>query len=223
MRKGKISDNVIRRLPRYLRKLDEMSADGYTRISSKVLGDAMGLTPSQIRQDLSCFGDFGQQGYGYNIASLRGEIANILAINRRLTAVLVGVGNIGQALAEHFSFALSGIQLIDAFDIRPEVVGTQFGNLTVKNADALEQVLDERHPDIAILCVSQESANETADFLVDHGILGIWNFTNVELTQKAKNVIVENLHFTDSLLVLSYYLSEKQKGKTAAERSQNQQ
>ena len=125
MKRIKVSNNVIRRMPRYLRKLDDLNAAGIERISSGELGRQMGLTPSQIRQDFSCFGEFGQQGYGYNVVALRGEVAKILGMNRNYSAVLVGVGNIGRALVENFCFEQYGFTLKAAFDINPDLIGKE--------------------------------------------------------------------------------------------------
>ena len=131
MKRIKVSNNVIRRLPRYLRKLDELNAEGVSRISSGELGRQLGLTPSQIRQDFSCFGEFGQQGYGYNVMALRNEIASILGMDRSFKAILVGVGNIGNALMQNFSFSEWGFSLEAAFDIKPAVVGTQVNGVSI--------------------------------------------------------------------------------------------
>ena len=131
MKRGKVSNNVIRRLPRYLRKLDELEKSGISRISSGELGQQLGLTPSQIRQDFSCFGEFGQQGYGYNVAALRDQIAGILGMDRGYKAVLVGVGNIGRALMDNFCFSEWGFHLAAAFDVKPELIGTKFNDVEI--------------------------------------------------------------------------------------------
>ena len=208
MKRIKVSNNVIRRMPRYLRKLDDLSAAGVERISSGELGRQMGLTPSQIRQDFSCFGEFGQQGYGYNVVALRGEIAKILGMDRNYTAVLVGVGNIGRALVENFSFDQYGYTLKAAFDVNPEVIGQEIHHIPVHDFDKLEQVLTELKPDVAVLCVPKSMANDVAKEICACGIHSIWNFTNTELQLDDTDIIVENIHFSDSLLALGYYLSE---------------
>ena len=181
MKRIKVSNNVIRRMPRYLRKLDDLSAAGVERISSGELGRQMGLTPSQIRQDFSCFGEFGQQGYGYNVVALRGEIAKILGMDRNYTAVLVGTGNIGRALVENFSFEEYGCTLKAAFDINPEVVGKRFRDIQVYDFNNLSGVLTELKPDVAVLCVPKSMANSVAKEIVASGVRAIWNFTNTEL------------------------------------------
>lgn len=208
MKRIKVSNNVIRRLPRYLQKLDELNESGVDRISSGELGRQMNLTPSQIRQDFSCFGEFGQQGYGYNVTALRAEIAKILGMDRNFTAVLVGVGNIGHALIDHFSFTNYGVKLVSAFDVKQEVVGTQIGGVDIHDMKDLSDVVADLRPDIAVLCVPRSYANSAAKTLVAAGVRGIWNFTNVELDIPEGTTIVENIYFSDSLLALGYYLSE---------------
>ena len=208
MKRIKVSNNVIRRMPRYLRKLDDLTAAGVERISSGELGRQMGLTPSQIRQDFSCFGEFGQQGYGYNVVALRGEIAKILGMDRNYTAVLVGVGNIGRALVENFSFEQYGYTLRAAFDVNPEVIGREIHSVPVHDFSRMEEIITAIKPDVAVLCVPKTMANEVAKEVCACGVLSIWNFTNTELQLEDSDVIVENIHFSDSLLALGYYLSE---------------
>lgn len=208
MKRIKVSNNVIRRMPRYLRKLDDLHAAGVERISSGELGRQMGLTPSQIRQDFSCFGEFGQQGYGYNVVALRAEIAKILGMDRNYTAVLVGVGNIGHALVENFCFEQYGYSLKAAFDVNPDLVGREIHDITVHDFSKLDEVLKEVQPDVAVLCVPKAMANGVAQEVCACGVPAIWNFTNTELQLEDTDVIVENIHFSDSLLALGYYLSE---------------
>ena len=209
MKRTNISNNVIRRLPRYLRKLDDLYAKGEERISSGELGRQMNLTPSQIRQDFSCFGEFGQQGYGYNIDSLRKEIGQILGTHRDYSAVLVGPGHLGTALVENFKFIIDGYTFLGAFDIRPEMIGSTVGGYPIYDIATLGDFVKEHKVDIAILTVPREPAQELTDVLVDAGIRAIWNFTNVELDVGESGTLVENIHFADSLLVLTYFLSEK--------------
>ncbi len=216
MKQAKVSNNVIRRLPRYLRKLDELKTAGVDRISSGELGRQMGLTSSQIRQDFSCFGEFGQQGYGYNVTALRGEIASILGTNRHFSAVLVGVGNIGRALIENFCFEQYGFHIVSAYDVRPELIGTDIGGINIHDISELPRAFERGPVDVAVLSVPKIMANRAARELVDLGVRSIWNFTNVEL-DVGGDVIVENIHFSDSLLALGYYLSESMDAKAAAE------
>lgn len=208
MKRIKVSNNVIRRLPRYLRKLDELSESGVNRISSGELGRLLGLTPSQIRQDFSCFGEFGQQGYGYKVTALRNEIAGILGMDRGFTAILIGVGNIGQALMCNFSFKTWGFDLKAAFDVKQELIGKEYEGVVIHDMDTLPQYLSENHVDIAVLCVPKPHAVEITELLTKNGVNAIWNFTNVELTAPESRTIVENIHFSDSLLSLSYYLAD---------------
>ena len=217
MKRIKISNNVIRRLPKYLRKLDDLTAAGVERISSGELGRQMGLTPSQIRQDFSCFGEFGQQGYGYNVVALRQEIAKILGMDRNFSCVLVGVGNIGHALINHFNFGNFGFNLLGAFDVKSDLIGADIKGVPVFDIKELRSKLNELQPDAAILCLPSFYANEVAPVLVDCGIRGIWNFTNVELDIPAHTTVIENIYFSDSLLALGYYLSEALDEKAASE------
>ena len=185
-----ISKNVIRRLPRYLRKLDELGKAGVERISSGELGSQMGLTPSQIRQDFSCFGEFGQQGYGYNVAGLREQIA--------------------QSLIENFNFAHYGFRLLGAFEIRKELVGTQIAGVTIADAETQRDFIRDNNVDIAILSINRDHAQQVADELIDCGIKSIWNFTDADIDPGESGCIIENIHFSDSLLALSYYLTERE-------------
>ena len=212
MKHGKaanVSNNVIRRLPRYLRKLDELSESGVERISSKELGEQLGLTPSQIRQDFSCFGEFGQQGYGYNVRGLRHQIAQILGMDRGFQAILIGVGNIGHALMDNFCFSDWGFRLAAAFDIKPSLIGTEFQGVEIHAMEELADYIRLNPVDVAVLAVPKEAAVPVARLLTDSGIEAIWNFTNVELTEPNSATIVENIHFSDSLLALSYFVAER--------------
>ena len=206
---GKVSIAVIRRLPRYYRHLSELRQQGIARISSSALGKAMGLTASQIRQDLFCFGGFGQQGYGYNVENLREEIGEILGINRGHTAVVLGVGNLGHALIQNFKFGNNGFRVEAAFDIDDDVIGTSVGNIPVYSIDELDDYLIQHRVDVGVITVPRSVALLMAERLVRGGVKGIWNFANVELKlQDAQDVVVENVHFADSLLTLSYMISK---------------
>ena len=215
MKRIKVSNNVIRRLPRYLRKLDELTEAGVTRISSKNLGELLGLTPSQIRQDFSCFGEFGQQGYGYNVPALREQIAGILGMDRSFSAILIGVGNIGHALMDNFCFSDWGFQLIAAFDVKPDIIGTSCSGVPILSMNELEDFLSSHEVNIAVLAVPKDAALVVARTLTANGIDAIWNFTNIELTEPNSDILVENIHVSDSLLALSYYVSERSDEKAA--------
>lgn len=178
------------------------------RISSRALGESMNLTASQIRQDLSCFGEFGQQGYGYNVETLKKEIADILGMSKGHTAVLLGAGKLGRALMENFHFKEIGFQLTAAFDVNPDLIGQQISGVTVYPIDELEQYLSENPTSVGVLTVPYDAAYSMAQRLIDCQVKGIWNFTNSELNFKNSDVIVENVHFSDSLLTLSYLISE---------------
>lgn len=208
-RNTRVSTAVIRRLPRYYRHLTDLYLAGVERISSSALGRSMGLTASQIRQDLSCFGEFGQHGYGYNVSKLRGEIADILGMNRGHTAVILGAGNLGRALMENFHFDRSGVTLAAAFDVSPEIVGQVRSGVPVYHVDQLEEYLADHPASIGVLTVPRSVANATAVRLVRSGVRGIWNFTNSELKVEAPGVVIEDVHFADSLLALSYMISEE--------------
>ena len=211
MKNDKISSAVIRRLPRYYRHLDDLHRNGTVRISSGALAKSMGLTASQIRQDLSCFGGFGQQGYGYNVERLRGEVADILGMNRSHTVIILGAGNLGRALIENFPFRANGFRLIAAFDVDPVLVGTRLGGVPVYHTQMLESYMREHRVNVGVLTVPGSAAVESAYRLYVSGIEGIWNFTNIELPeQEMEGVKVENVHFADSLLTLSYMISEEQ-------------
>lgn len=206
---GPVSNNVIRRMPRYLRKLDELSERGVERVSSKELGEQLGLTPSQIRQDFSCFGEFGQQGYGYHVPTLREQIALVLGMDRGFQAILIGVGNIGRALMDNFCFRDWGFHLAAAFDIKPSLVGTVAQGVPIRPMEELADYIRHNRVDAAVLAVPKEAAIPVTKLLTDSGIGAIWNFTNVELTVPGSQTLVENVHFSDSLLALSYYIAER--------------
>ena len=209
MKKQKISDAVIHRLPRYYRYLDDLFNKGVVRISSNSLGDRMGITASQIRQDLSCFGEFGQQGYGYNVAELRAEIAHILGIDLGHRLIIVGAGHLGHALLQNFDFAKAGFQVDSAFDISPDLVGTTIRGVTIRSMTELESYVELNRPIVAVLTVPQNVAQSLADKLIDLGIRGFWNFTNVELSTAVPDVYIENIHFVDTLLTLGYRISHR--------------
>ena len=208
MKKQKISDAVIHRLPRYYRYLDDLHNKGVVRISSNSLGSRMDITASQIRQDLSCFGEFGQQGYGYNVAELRAEIGHILGIDNGHRIIVIGVGHLGHALLQNFDFEKVGFQIDSAFDVSPATIGTTIRDVTVRSMDELDAYVEQYRPDVAVLTVPQSVAQPLADRLIGLGIRGFWNFTNLELTTSVENVCFENVHFADSLLTLSYHITE---------------
>ena len=203
-----ISASVIKRLPRYYRLLGELSKKGYVKISSKELAVYLRSTASQIRQDLNCFGGFGQQGYGYNVESLRREIAEILGVNKEQPAIIIGMGNLGRALALHIDFSERGCELIGLFDSNPELTGVMVGDTAIRSFSEIEKFCTERKPKIAVLCVPKDSAKEIADKLVALGIKGFWNFSHYDLIGAYESVAVENVHIGDSLLRLGYAMNK---------------
>ena len=207
MKKQKISDAVIHRLPRYYRYLDDLYNKGVVRISSHSLGDKMDITASQIRQDLSCFGEFGQQGYGYNVAELRAEIGHILGIDNDHKLIIIGAGHLGHALLQNFDFAKVGFHLDSAFDVSSALIGDEINGVTVRSMDELDDYVAQHHPTVAVLAgARQHVAQPLADRLVALGIRGFWNFTNVEISVP-EDVYSEDIHFVDTLLTLSYHIS----------------
>lgn len=202
-----ISPQVVKRLPRYYRYLEDMLAEGLVRTSSKELSAKSGLTASQIRQDLNCFGGFGQQGYGYNIAQLYDEIGKILALDKKSKTILIGAGNLGRAVATHMDFSKKGFQLIGVFDKNETVSGQLVGGIPIRNISGLEDFCLENKPVIAVLCVPKENAEELAENLLRLGIKGFWNFTHYDIANKYPNIAVENVHLSDSLMTLCYKIN----------------
>ena len=199
-----ISNSVIRRLPRYYRFLGELEDQQISKISSRELSERMHLTASQIRQDLNCFGGFGQQGYGYNVSELRKEIGRILGVDKHRKTILIGAGNLGTALAVHINFEKSGCSLIGIFDSNKKIVGNPLGKLTITDIDDLEKFCRENKPEVAVLCIPKSVTNEIVDRLAELGVRSFWNFSHYDINVEHKNIIVENVHLGDSLLTLSY-------------------
>ena len=201
-----ISKAVIGRLPRYYRYLGELNEAGVERISSSDLSKKMHVTASQIRQDLNNFGGFGQQGYGYNVKYLRTEIGKILGLDQSHNMVIIGAGNLGQALANYASFARNGFILKGIFDVNPELKGKVIRDIPIRMMDELETVLQEENIDIAALTIPKTKAIEVSDILVRNGIKAFWNFAHTDLNLP-KDVIVESVHLSDSLMKLSYNIT----------------
>ncbi|MBR5321620.1 MAG: redox-sensing transcriptional repressor Rex [Clostridia bacterium] len=202
-----VSISVIKRLPRYYRFLGELKENGIVRISSKDLSEKMGFTASQIRQDLNCFGGFGQQGYGYNIESLYNEIGNILGVNNTRKAILIGAGNLGKAVALHMSFEQRGFNIIGVFDRNKALSGQILRGLPIRHTDGLYNFCKDNSPTVAILCIPSVAAKELAPQLVELGIKGFWNFSHYDISADYPDVAVENVHLSDSLMTLSYHVS----------------
>lgn len=206
-KKTDISISVIKRLPRYYRFVGELIKQGVVRSSSGDLAEKMSLTASQIRQDLNCFGGFGQQGYGYNLIELRKEIGKILGVDCGYKTVLFGAGNLGKAIASHMNFEKYGCELIGIFDSDLRKTNERVANLKIMPVSDMERFFEEKKPEIAILCIPKASAQELADKLVAMGIKAFWNFSHYDLKVSHKDIIVENAHLGDSLMMLSYGLT----------------
>ena len=205
MEQKRISKAVIGRLPRYYRYLDELRKEGVERISSKELSEKMQLTASQIRQDLNHFGGFGQQGYGYNVEFLYNEIGKILGLDKKHNMILIGVGNIGRAMAGFLVPDMSGFHLAGLFDTDPNLIGTETAGLTIRSMNTIPEFAAENQVDMAVLAVPSTAAVEVAELVVRSGIKTIWNFALIDLNLiMPKDVVVENVHIFDSLLRLSY-------------------
>ncbi len=204
----KISMSVIRRLPRYYRFLLEMKNNGALRVSSRELAEKMGSSASQIRQDLNCFGGFGQQGYGYDVPKLFDEISAILGLDNRYNAVLLGVGNLGRAVVKHVAFESRGFNLTALFDKNPQLIGSDVKGITVKDIAQLKSYCTTNPVDAAFLCLPRESVEPVAEILYNCGIRCFWNFSHFDLTMKYNDVIVENVHLNDSLMTLCYRITE---------------
>lgn len=207
-RKKNISMAVIKRLPKYHRYLEELLNNDVDRISSKELGEKIGFTASQIRQDLNCFGDFGQQGYGYNVRELYNQISTILGLDTEQRTVIIGAGNIGQAIANYSRFHNIGFKLTGIFDTDSELIGNEIRGIKIAELNKLEDHIKNNSIDIGIICVPRLNAQKVCDVLIDCGVKAIWNFAPVDLSVP-EDVIVENVHLSESLMTLIYLLHTK--------------
>ena len=205
-----VSASVINRLPRYYRYLGELLKSGVERISSRELSKRMGITASQIRQDLNCFGGFGQQGYGYNVEYLYGEIAGILGLNSRYKAILVGAGNMGQALIQNTTFEKRGFSLIGVFDNDPEKIGKEIKGMKISDVKDMKAFVEENQPTMAIISTPRTVVTQIVKELTEYGITGFLNFSYAEVPHD-DNVVVENIHLSDSLMRLCYKISAHDK------------
>ncbi|MBQ9940319.1 MAG: redox-sensing transcriptional repressor Rex [Clostridia bacterium] len=208
MEQKQISNAVINRLPRYHRYLGELLKSDITRISSNALAQKMSITASQIRQDLNCFGGFGQQGYGYNVALLYKEIGKILGVDKSYNAIIIGIGNLGHSLASHHMFKNRGVNLIGLFDVNPDIVGTNVLSLQVKEISELENFCHNNRVDIAVLTVPKAETPIMCERLAELNVKGFWNFSNMELELPGYDVQIENVHMGDSLMKLCYRLTQ---------------
>ena len=213
--KSAVSSAVIKRLPRYHRYLGELLREGKLRISSAELSRIMNVTASQIRQDLNCFGGFGQQGYGYNVKYLYGKISELLGVEEGYRAVIVGAGNLGRALAATHMFERRGVHRLAMFDVDPQIVNTEICGLPVYHIDKLCDYCKKEKIALGVLTVPKNAAYDVSMTMVKAGIRGIWNFANMELKINDPGVIVENIHLGDSLMKLCYEMktSSEKEGK----------
>ena len=207
--KSEVSTAVIKRLPRYHRYLGDLLAEGKLRISSAELSKIMNVTASQIRQDLNCFGGFGQQGYGYNIKYLYGKISELLGVTEGYNAVIVGAGNLGRALAATRMFGRRGVARLALFDVDERIIGTEIYGIKVYSVSDLYDFCKNEGVDIGVLTVPKEAAYDVAKTMTDAGVRGIWNFANMELKLDNPDVIVENIHLGDSLMTLCYEIKSR--------------
>ncbi len=206
----KIPSPTLKRLPVYYRSLSALMQLGIQRISSRDLSNIMGITPSQVRQDFSNFGSTGLQGYGYEVQSLHREIHKLLGMHILQNVIIIGSGSLGQALAKHSDFEKKGFKITGIFDINPQLIGKRIRDIEIKHLDTLGEFVQNNRVDIAALTVPEAYANEVASFIISLGIKGIWNFAPIELKVPA-GMIIENIHLSDSLMILGYKLIENDK------------
>lgn len=202
-----ISMSVIRRLPRYYRFLSELEEQNVDRISSTKLAQIMNVTASQVRQDLNCFGGFGQQGYGYSVSQLRKEIMNILGLNNSYKAILIGVGNLGKAVAMHMNFENLGFELVACFDSNENKVGQKLNEIIVKHDSGIEDFCRHNHVDTAFLCIPRVCVESVLDKLYELGIKNYWNFSHYDINARYNDTLVENVHLSDNLMTLCYRMN----------------
>ena len=207
--KSQVSPAVIKRLPRYHRYLGELLRNNRLRISSSELSEMMDVTASQIRQDLNCFGGFGQQGYGYNVRYLYDKISDLLGVNAGFGAIIIGAGNLGRALVSSHMFERRGVRRLALFDIDPKIVGTTVAGIPVLHVDELDEFIKNQNVHIAVLTTPKEAAAEAMDHVIELGIRGIWNFSNAELRSSHPQAVIENIHLGDSLMTLCYEISRR--------------
>jgi len=203
-----VSEAVIRRLPKYLRCLGELKNKKVLRISSKELSERMSLTASQIRQDLSCFGEFGQQGYGYNIEYLNESISKILGTYDGFKVIVIGAGNMGTAITKSDRIKNRGFDVVGVFDINEDLIGTTINDIEIQHIDKAEQFIKNNKIDIAVLTIPKEQTEKIAKQMVEYGIKGLWNFSAIEL-KLPKHIAIENVHLSDSIMVLGYKINNE--------------
>lgn len=206
---NKISLPVVRRLPRYYRYLGELVQSGITKVSSSELARMMGSTASQVRQDFNCFGGFGQQGIGYNTETLYRELGELLFQNRQLSAILLGAGSLGHTVAKYIAWETQGMSLCAAFDVKPELIGTDIDGVPVLSVEHLEEFCREHHPQVAVVCIPKAAAHQLAFRISSLGLAGIWNFSHFDFSLVNQELIVENVHLGDSMMSLEFLINHK--------------
>lgn len=205
----KISNAVIKRLPRYRRYLRELQRKGVDKISSKEFSRLIGYTASQIRQDLNNFGGFGQQGYGYSVDGLYDEISAILGLDKKYKMVIIGAGNLGQAIANHTYYFKTGFVVDSIFEVNPKLIGISINDILVRDYETIVEYVEENDIDIGVICTTKDSAQEVADRLCFAGVKGLWNFAPVDI-ETPPHVAVENVHITDGLHSLAYHINRNE-------------
>lgn len=222
MKNTKISNAVIKRLPRYRRYLIELRKKGVEKISSKEFSNLIGYTASQIRQDLNNFGGFGQQGYGYSVEGLYDEISAILGLDKEYRMVIIGAGNLGQAIAKYtHSYSKQGFGVYGVFEIKPSLIGTYLEGIEIREYEEIVEFVEKEDIDIGIICVGQEAAQEVADKLSFAGVKGIWNFAPTDI-EVPKHVALENVYLSDSLHSLAYHMNDIQKREARAKEGRSE-
>ena len=222
MKNAKISNAVIKRLPRYRRYLIELRKKGVEKISSKEFSNLIGYTASQIRQDLNNFGGFGQQGYGYSVDGLYDEISAILGLDKEYRMVIMGAGNLGQAIAKYTHFHKQGFKVCGVFEISPNLIGKDLDGIEIMDYENIVEYVEEEEIDIGIICVNQNNAQEVADKLSFAGVQGIWNFAPTDI-EVPKHVALENVHLSDSLHSLAYHMNDIQKKDQSKEKAKKEE
>ena len=222
MKNAKISNAVIKRLPRYRRYLIELRKKGVEKISSKEFSNLIGYTASQIRQDLNNFGGFGQQGYGYSVDGLYDEISAILGLDKEYRMVIMGAGNLGQAIAKYTHFHKQGFKVCGVFEISPNLIGKDLDGIEIMDYENIVEYVEEEEIDIGIICVNQNNAQEVADKLSLAGVKGIWNFAPTDI-EVPKHVALENVHLSDSLHSLAYHMNDIQKKDQSKEKAKKEE
>lgn len=205
-----IPKNVISRLPRYYRFLGMLLDEGMERISSNELSRRMGLTASQIRQDLNHFGGFGQQGYGYNITQLREQIGHIIGIDNYYNVILIGAGNLGRAIAQHLNFQKRGFNLIAIFDSDEKLTGIKINDFAIRHFSQIEEFCEEHNPTAAILCIPSNAGKDVTKKLIECNIKAFWNFSHYNIIDDFPDAVVENVHLNDSLMTLCYNITNSE-------------